>query len=90
MLTIILTTEHYKKNPNTKTTYILEDAYEYEITKEQYKNIVNSASFFRRLGGTVTQQREYTCNGYNVTKDTATSPDKTSKTVRKIKFIWNN
>ena len=90
MLTIILTTEHYKKNPNTKTTYILEDAYEYEITKEQYNNIVNSASFFRRLGGTVTQQREYTCNGYNVTKDTATSPDKTSKTVRKIKFVWNN
>lgn len=90
MLTIILTTENYKKNPNTKTTYILEDAYVEEITKEQYNNIVNSASFFRRLGGIVTQQREHTCNGYNVTKDTATSPDKTSKTVRKFKFVWNN
>jgi hypothetical protein len=90
MLTIILITEHYKKNPNTKKTYILDDKYTYEITKEQYNNIINSASFFRKLGGTVTQQRGYTCNGYNVTKDTATSPDRNSKTIRKFNFIWNN
>lgn len=90
MLTIILTKENYTKNPNTKTTYILTKTETEEITKEQYNNIVNSASFFRRLGGIVSQQRAYTCNGYNVIKDTSTSPDKASKTVRKFKFIWNN
>lgn len=88
MLKIILTTEYYEKNPNTKTTYILNDKHENEITTEQYNNIVNSASFFRRLGGTVTQQKNYTCNGYKVVKDTATSPNKSTKTVRKFSFLW--
>ena len=88
MLKITLTTQHYTKNPNTKKSYILEETYTNEITKEQYNNIVTSASFFRRLGGTVTQQRAYTCNGYNVIKDTATSPDKQNKTVRSFQFIW--
>lgn len=88
MLKITLTTQHYTKNPNTKKSYILEETHTNEITKEQYNNIVNSASFFRRLGGTVTQQRAYTCNGYNVIKDTATSPDKQNKTVRSFQFIW--
>jgi hypothetical protein len=88
MLKIILTTEHYEKNPNTKKTYILNDKYENEITTEQYNNIVNSASFFRKLGGSVTQQKNYTCNGYKVVKDTAINPDKSSKTVRKFSFLW--
>lgn len=88
MLKITLITQHYTKNPSTKNTYILQETYSNEITKEQYNNVVNSASFFRRLGGTVTQQRGYTCSGYNVIKDTATSPDKQNKTVRVFKFIW--
>ena len=88
MLKITLTTQHYTKNPNTKTTYILGETETREITKEQYKNIAESASFFRRLGGTVTQQRAYTCDGYNVVKDTAISPDKQDKTVRIIDFKW--
>ena len=90
MLQITLTTQHYTKNPNTKTSYILEETEVKVITKEQYNNIVNSASFFRRLGGSVTQQRGYTCNGYNVIRDTATSPDRQSKTVREFTFLWND
>ena len=90
MLQIKLTTKHYTKNPNTKHTYILEETHSNEITKEQYNNIVNSASFFRRLGGSVTQQRAYTCNGYKVVKDTATSPDRQTKTVREFTFLWND
>lgn len=90
MLQIKLITKHYTKNPNTKHTYILEETHSNEITKEQYNNIVNSAGFFRRLGGSVTQQRGYTCNGYNVVKDTATSPDRQSKTVREFTFLWND
>ena len=88
MLKITLTTQHYTKNPNTKTTYILDETETREITKEQYRNIADSAPFFRRLGGTVTQQRSYTCDGYNVVKDTAISPDRLNKTVRIIDFSW--
>ena len=88
MLRITLTTEHYTKNPNTKSTYILGETEVREISEEQYKNIVNSASFFRRLGGSVTQQRAYTCNGYNVVKDISVSPDKQNKTIRTMEFDW--
>ena len=88
MLQITLTTQHYTKNPNTKTTYILDATEVREISKEQYKNIADSAPFFRRLGGSVTQQRSYTCDDYNVVKDTAISPDRQSKTIRLIEFKW--
>lgn len=88
MLQITLTTQYYTKNPNTKTTYILDATETRVITKEQYRNIAESATFFRRLGGSVTQQRAYTCDGYNVVKDTAISPNRQTKTIRLIDFKW--
>jgi len=88
MLKITLKTQSFDKNPNTKTTYILRETETEEISEQQYINIIDSASFFRRLGGSVSQQRAYTCYGYKVVKDTATSPDKQTKTVRTFNFEY--
>jgi len=83
--TIFLTETRLQKNPNTKTTYIQEDQTSKEITS------ADTLKFFRRLGGTESAQRSYTCAGYVagyvVTKLTSTSPDRQNKTVREFKFI---
>jgi hypothetical protein len=86
MVQITLTTETYQKKPLTKTTYKLVETETEVISEQQYKNIVDSASYFRRLGGSVYQDRNYTNAGYKVTKDISTSPDKSRKTVRKFNF----
>ena len=88
MVQIILTTDWKEKKQGTKTVYVTTQKVTNEITEQEYRNIVDSASFFRRLGGSVTQERAYTCNGYKVVKDTATSPDKRTKTVRTFDFKW--
>jgi hypothetical protein len=92
MKTIILTRKEYTKNPNTKTTYLLENETTETISEEQYKNITSSETlrFFRIIGGSETPIFGYTCNGYKATKLTSTSPDKITKVVRTFKFIYNN
>jgi len=86
---IFLTETKLYKNPNTKTTYIQEDQTREEITTREYRNITkdDTLKFFRRLGGTESAQRSYTCAGYLITKLTSTSPDRQNKTVREFKFI---
>jgi len=87
--TIFLTETNLVKDPNTKTTYLQEKETSKEITREQYRNITcnDTQKWFRRIGGSETAQRSYTCAGYVVTKLTSTSPDRQSKTVREFKFI---
>lgn len=75
------------KKQGTKTVWINNgEQTTSEITQEQYRNIVDSASYFRRLGGSCYQERSYTCRGYNVIRDVLTTPDKTEKTVREFTF----
>jgi hypothetical protein len=88
MVIIALTTDWKVKKQGTKTVYVTDKKVTNEITEQEYKNIVDSASFFRRLGGSVSQERAYTCYGYKVVKDTATSTDKSTKTVRTFNFQW--
>lgn len=88
MFKITMTTESYLKKPNRKTAYFLNETERREISQQEFNNISNSAPFFRRLGGSVTQQRAYTCCGFNVIKDISTSPDKERKTVRKFQFEY--
>jgi hypothetical protein len=88
MLKITLITETFDKNPLTKTTYKLVETEKEVISEKYYNNVVNSASYFRRLGASVYQERNYTNAGYKVTKDILTSPDKSRKTVRKFKFEY--
>ena len=76
------------KNPDTKTTYFIRDEASESITTSQYYNLTkdDTLKWFRRLGGSETAERSYTCRGYNVTKLTSTSPDRETKIIRKFKF----
>lgn len=76
------------KNPNTKTTYLEESRGVEEITETQYKNICSddTLKWFRRLGGSESAERGYTCRGYRVVKLISTSPNKQLKTIREFKF----
>ena len=88
MYTIELTTTKQVKNPNTKTTYLNESVEVETITDKQYNNITcdDTVKWFKRLGGSESLQRAYTCAGYKVYKLTSTSPDKQNKTIREFKF----
>jgi N-acetyl-anhydromuramyl-L-alanine amidase AmpD len=86
MIQITLTETRLSKNPNTKTTYIVDSNKVEPITESQYNNYINSIPFFRRLGGSESLQRAYTCYGYKVYKLTSKSPDKQTKVVREFNF----
>jgi len=88
MYTIELTTTKQVKNPNTKTTYLTESKEVTTITDKEYHLITNddTVKWFRRLGGSESLQRAYTCAGYKVYKLTSTSPDRQNKIIREFKF----
>ena len=85
---ITMTKTSLVKNPNTKTTYIVEGEKIEQITKENYNNITSKETqqWFRRLGGSETAQRSYTCRGYLITKLTSVSPDRQNKSIYQFKF----
>ena len=85
---ITMTKTSLVKNPNTKTTYIVEGEKTEQITKENYNNITSKETqqWFRRLGGSETAQRSYTCRGYLITRLTSVSPDRQNKSIYQFKF----
>jgi hypothetical protein len=83
----IMTKINLVKNPNTKTTYLEEKREVEEIDERTYNNIESSSPFFRRLGGSETHLKTYTCRGYKTIRLTSVSPDKQLKTIREFKFI---
>jgi hypothetical protein len=88
MKTIEMTKKVFVKNPNTKTTYILESS-EVEMIDEQTHGLTTSEATcktFRRWGGSETVERAYTSQGYKVVKLTSTSPDRQTKIVRTFNF----
>jgi uncharacterized protein YneR len=88
MIQITLTETRYIKNPDTKTTYIEVEKKVEEIFEKEYYLTTNNdtVKFFRRIGGTETITRNYTCAGYKITKLISTSPDKQTKVVREFNF----
>jgi len=89
MNTIITLTEtKLTKNPNTKTTYIVDSKEVSEVTSRQHSLATcdDTVKWFRRLGGSESIERSYTSAGYLVTKLISTSPDKQNKTVREYSF----
>jgi hypothetical protein len=88
METIILTKKEYTKNPNTKTTYLLESEETKEITMQEHHNItsIETQKYFRRFGGSESANYNYTSQGYKVVKLTSTSPNKETKIIRTFKF----
>ena len=88
MKTIEMTKKVFRKNPNTKTTYILESTEVENIDEETHEMTTSEATCktFRRWGGSETVERAYTSQGYKVVKLTSTSPDKQTKIIRTFKF----
>lgn len=85
---ITLTEISYTKKPGTKTVWVETEREQREITEKQYKNIVDAAPFFRRLGGSEYLERGYTECGYRVVRMLSTSPDKEHRTERLFNFVW--
>lgn len=85
---IKMTKQEYQKVPNTKTSYKLTNNTLEDIDKITYSRITKDETlkWFRRLGGSETAQRSYTCRGYNITKLISTSPDKQTKIIRTFQF----
>lgn len=70
----------------TKTVYQTVETEEKVITEKEYRNIVESSPFFRRLGGSEYHTKCYTCRGYVTYKIASKSPDRQKKTVRTFDF----
>ena len=83
-----MTRTELEKNPDTKTTYLTKEVEKEELTEKAYKLITgdDTLKWFRRLGGTETAQKSYTCRGYNITRLTSISLDRQTKIVRTFKF----
>ena len=88
MDTILMKQTKYRKNPDTKTTYILEETETREISVKQYQNITGEQTlkWFRSLGGLESVQRGYTSRGYLITKLTSKNPNRQIKVVREFDF----
>lgn len=91
MYTIIEIKTKLEKKQGTKNAYKEVSKEVTEITERQHELTTNddTVKWFRRLGGSESLQRCYTCAGYKVYKMTSKSPDKQSKTVREFKFKSN-
>jgi hypothetical protein len=85
---VTLKTTKLVKKENTKTVYNVESIETKQIDWEQYKNIIDpkTSQFMRRLGGSESITKGYTCRGYNVVKVVSTSPDKENRTIRQFEF----
>ncbi len=86
MRTIKLTKKEYQIKEGTKSVWVEVDSRVSQINETEYNNIIDSRPFFRRLGGSETLQRGYTCAGYKVTRLISKSPDRTVKVIRTFKF----
>lgn len=84
---IQLKTTRQEKKPGTKTVWIDVSSSTETSDIETVERIRSSASFFRRLGGSVSQTFCYSSYGYVLYKDVSTSPDRENRTVRE--FIYS-
>lgn len=73
---------HKKEYENDILTYEFTN----KITDTQYKNIVNSYSFFKGFSSSEKQYKSETKYGLRVTKIESVSPDKTIKHVYNFNF----
>jgi len=91
MIKINETIKEYKLKVGTKNGWKLINEELREIDEKTYSLITNTDTmkFFRRLGGSETVRRGYTCNGYTITKLSSISPDKTIKLIREYQFSTN-
>jgi hypothetical protein len=83
---ITQTTDRYIKDGKGWKLYETETE---AVDLKTVERIADSVKFFRRLGGTETLVKGYTCAGYNPVKLTSTNPDKTARTIRTFNYFYN-
>jgi hypothetical protein len=83
---IVMTKENYTKDGKK---WVMKNAETEQIFFDTVKTIANSVGFFRRLGGVERLEKNYTSMGYVPVKLTSINPDKTVKTIRKFKYLYN-
>jgi len=83
-----MTKTSYELKEGTKTVYVETEKQYSFIDETEYNNIVDSSPFFRRLGGSETATKNYTCRGYKVVQLVSKSPDRQRKIVRTFDFSW--
>lgn len=83
---IKMTVQNFEIKEGTKTVWVLKSEKIENISERIYNNIIDSCSFMRRLGGSETNTKSYTCAGYKVVKNISTSPCRTCKTIRSFEF----
>lgn len=88
-LTITMTKKNYVLKSGTKTVFVETKTETTTITEKEYNNIVEAAPFFRRLGGSETLRKSYTCAGYLVTKVTSKNPNRDEMTTRDFDFEYD-
>ena len=90
MTTITMVENTYTKKQGFKNAYQLTESETKVIDSKQHNLMTNedTCKWFRRLGGTESITRSYTCAGYCVTKLISTSPGKQIKKVREFDFKW--
>lgn len=84
---------HLIKKPGTKTVWIPDPADPETvevIDMETVRRITgpDTLGLFRRLGGSETLTRAYTCMGYLPYRLVSTSPDKSRRTVRTFAYSY--
>ena len=78
--------EYQQIKEGTSTVWETYKTEERDIDKREHFNMVDAAPFFRRLGGSETLQREYTCRGYVVTRIISTRPDRLERRIFTFDF----
>lgn len=82
---IILIKTEYTKD-GKKWSIVNEESLKIDL--KTVDNYETSLGFFRRLGGYEKVERGYTCAGYKPVKLTSINPDKTTKIVRTLNYIY--
>ena len=87
-LQITMTKTNFELKEGTKTVFVETGKEVSVIDETTHKNIVEAAPFMRRLGGSETLTKCYTCAGYVVYKVVSKNPDRDVKTVRTFDFKY--
>lgn len=90
MQQITLNEKRYSKKVGFKNAYQLTEDKTEIVTSKQHGLCTSedTCKWFRRLGGSETVTRSYTCAGYLVTKLISTSPNKDIRVIREFNFKW--
>lgn len=80
------TVTYYELKEGTKNAWRETGTLTQDIPEQRYRNSVEAAPFIRRLGGSEYLERNYTRQGYQVTRIISKSPNRTQKTIRVYKI----